>query len=247
MSTHTHRLRRLLFRYRRVLSVVGVLLVFITFVARDGLAERWKDEASAIDLARDVYGIKNDTTEVLRKITALSAMVTDNVRAQDKNLSKGMLLSLSLVDFLNDQRLQGFRIMMDNITALSEKLPRDRSEAEELKAIKAEFQQHWQEFGNLLMPIAKRGIAAEVSDAEQQEIYTKAWPILDQQIHLSFRLDDLFSRVMKRAEERRRQIERNSTIAWWAAAAGYGIGWFLALVGRILNVPIDEAATSSSI
>jgi len=238
------RLKHSLVRNRsHLISIAGALLVFLTFVAKEGYAEKLKDEANAIDLAFDVYSIKADTLEVLKKIGEVSAKISSNAPAgKTPPDSDAMTWMVKLLNQSMDPQVQAIRPTMDNIVALLDRLPGDLSDAGALKAIKAELQENRREFYDLSKTYFPKGTASEeISEAQAHELYTKAQPINQRMFHLSLELDDLFSRVMKRAEERRKQIEHDSNHAWWWAAVFFGIGSLVALIGQLYGVPVGEA------
>jgi hypothetical protein len=53
-------LRRFCRRDGRILTLLGALIVFLTFVVKDGLREHLKDAAGSISAANDVFAIRED-------------------------------------------------------------------------------------------------------------------------------------------------------------------------------------------
>jgi hypothetical protein len=47
-------------RHNRLLSFIGALIVFVTFIVKDNLREHWKGTADAIDMAQYMYAIHVD-------------------------------------------------------------------------------------------------------------------------------------------------------------------------------------------
>ena len=45
--------------------------MFLTFIVKEGLRERWKESADAIDTAQYIYGIRNDAAGIKRSIDDL--------------------------------------------------------------------------------------------------------------------------------------------------------------------------------
>ena len=55
-------------RYGRVISLIGALIVFATFIVKDLLSERWKDQASSLELAGYIFAILTDTSTIRNKV-----------------------------------------------------------------------------------------------------------------------------------------------------------------------------------
>jgi hypothetical protein len=58
-----YRVRRWLDSNRRFLTLIGALIVFVTFVVKEGMNEHLKSVVDSLDLANQLFAIRGDNPE----------------------------------------------------------------------------------------------------------------------------------------------------------------------------------------
>ena len=97
MSLHRNRRHHPSKILKRSLSVIGALILFVTFIVKDGLRDRAKDLASAIDSAQDFYVLKEGidlANAELRAIESRVGVLQNRLFTKDSALSGSPLVSI---------------------------------------------------------------------------------------------------------------------------------------------------------
>jgi len=59
-SSVPNRFERFLKKHNHILTYLGALIVFSTFIVKEGLREHWQDVAEAIERVRYIYTLRSD-------------------------------------------------------------------------------------------------------------------------------------------------------------------------------------------
>jgi hypothetical protein len=64
-------LKRFIHKYDRLLSVLGALIIFLTFLAREGFRDELKELVDSIDAAQSVFLIRSDNRDIAEQVAHL--------------------------------------------------------------------------------------------------------------------------------------------------------------------------------
>jgi hypothetical protein len=240
------------------LPIVGAFIVFITFIVKDGLHERWKDTADAFESAERFASQKQMSKGILEAITALSTKKTpsqiafsaipfqdedENEQRWDEQINKDT--NLALRDLMNTWS------DADNLEILLNLLPPEDSAHVERK----KGEHLYDETNDLIATIDKKHTAyGEAQHALlRTEDYRQAIKELkkktaDELAPLNERLDNelinvsaqaysLQTATLDHAKAIRERNRLNEKYAKWISAALFGLGWGLGLLGKFYGVP----------
>lgn len=254
-------------RHVRLLSLAGALVVFVTFVVKEGLADRWKEEASAIDMAEYIYAIRADTSEAVSTLRAVDQQVSQDTDVVAKRpgvnpfeLEEGLGVKAILQLALEEANTVGRDLR--NISILVEKLPNQEENRKEVQRLINTQQQYSKQLQVpraqlelILGKLRKDNIADRLRaenrsakdallDPEDQQTMNVLGELLTGILKTSETFTTLLpedkkfvGNVLDGAERLRRKNEKRSNYAWWIAAVLYTIGWGLAVLSRLYDLP----------
>jgi hypothetical protein len=213
------------------LTYFGALIVFLTFVVKEGLRERWKDTADAIDRAQHAYqdsesrmatsdtldGIRTELHQ-LRVRLAPNGPDEQDIEAShaDNQANLGSLLTTSENTLTNLDKLAKTVTFSDAIrkrTAEMHDRARDyRAEVDQLRTMKTP------------RPLTQEYVSQQLSTD------------LDG-ARLAIAVIDLDGDTLQEAETIRERNAVYAKYAWWISAALFALGWGLGLLGKLKGVP----------
>src|SRR4029077_14868373 len=257
-TTASIRRKSFMKRHGRLLGFVGALIVFVTFILKEGLREHWKDLADALNSAQYVYSIRidtsasNSTLHYMRKqIDDLRALVLSNGKLPSlQSLPAGEIImeNMGRLEMLVDT----VEASLANIEVLVDKLPQQDTNRERLHTLNKELVEVRKGSSNvvgLVTPTdlpkdpkkAKAAFNLLLDRAAQEESV-----VGDRAETLDSDAKKLVSDVLEDAKPTRDRNSRYSDDAWWISATLYSIGWGLGLIARLFHVEVLERKDSQS-
>lgn len=233
------------------LPLLGALIVFVTYVVKEGLEERWKETASAITAAEYAFAVRTDHIEMTKgdyyKLDSMWPKATDIHRVlrymdfcESINRSSTLMIgnaNLLMVllpetdelrlDFnILDSRVRQERALIRSFKFGANQLLSDEVAAQTLKDLEKRSIQ--------LRDIKKREAALQhkIGDSISSSM------ILDSEFAGSGVLPEVFNRC----EEIRNRNERKATWAWWISAGLFALGWSLGVLGKLYGVPVESGS-----
>jgi hypothetical protein len=251
MRKTTPKPRSFMKRHSRLISFLGALIVFITFIVKEGLADRWKEDASTLNAAEAAYSIRNDLAHILVNVTRprfendiesrvsiLDFPHSDHSVETDVKFREFATQVLKVGMEMNTPRDQ-----IAKIGDLLERFPHERADEDELIHCREIYKTQMETFSALkkLLGIVMDWGADPPTEQSEKEALQRASTLFVLRfdlIALNLRIDKLQTKVLAEAETTRKRNETWATRAWWIAAVLYTLGWGLAVVGRLYDVPI---------
>ena len=220
-------------RYGRVISLIGALIVFATFIVKDLLSERWKDQASSLELAGYIFAILTDTSTIRNKVYDLSQDAGDKAK---ESIDQQHLAEVSSFITL----LQRTGVLLGNLDLLVEKMPDNAKDKVKLKELQQRQQKYTQQAlrtGDAVATVVnEKALHLEGHQADQARAAASFKDFEQNVIHgtltLSGDFNEFYLAVLSKAPQVRQNIE---TKLWWAkliAIVLYTTGSIIAGVGR---------------
>jgi hypothetical protein len=123
-----------------VLTFLGAVIVFSTFIVKEGMREHLKDLSDSINAAQSEYLIRSDTTQangmlhdILLRLESLQSSSSILGSSSDQNGAANLRLDVLLYAMLRIQTVH------DNIGDLLDKLPHQEFAKIQLKELKGHF------------------------------------------------------------------------------------------------------------
>jgi hypothetical protein len=223
---------RLFFRrHNRLLTFTGALIVFVTFLVKEGKRESLKDLGDSVDAAESVFVIQSDSLSYPLLLTSMedkinSIVVASHLEPREKIV---LLFPHPWAQMKGDAMVTRASKVLDNASRLFEKLPH-RSEliGERLHALNdlvAKDEPSWsEELGVTRFSTLGTSKVGDLNDL---------W-MLDKQA------DALANEILLDAEEIRASAERSYATYTWASYGLYTLGWCLGLLGKLYGAAEDS-------
>jgi hypothetical protein len=237
--------------HSQVLVVVGALIVFLTFVIKEGLREHWKGTADAIETAEYFYPLLAQSAEIKKELKK----VKDQQREGAHPTSDLLHFSLFNIDqeFLADQlnTLDDLELSAANRRILIDVLPGSdalRHDADNIDAQLTNVKRLLHKTDGEIARIIYEEIAKErdhpLNDDQRREEFDKVEPPIGDEVKESFQAltstglssSKLSTNVLAHAQAIRERNARYSVFAWWISAVLFALGWSLGLAGKLYGV-----------
>jgi hypothetical protein len=255
-------------RNRAPISVLGVLIVFATFLIKDRFEEKWKDEAATIELARDFYETRADSASVLSSIDGMREFLLPQVFSHTDQVggdSEGLIRPFRQVQ--TSLRSEGSALTstersLDRIESLMKRFTHEKKDEDMLNELKAKDEQFLNTNRSDLAAVATTiGLLKQNNNPPAQRP-DQPPNVFSQQLALSLgqskaamdranlpgdrvglinAANRLFQKVLAEAESSEKNNETLATWAWWVSIVLYAIGAVGAVVGVIYGVHMPEA------
>jgi hypothetical protein len=220
-------------RHSRLISFLGALIVFVTFIVKEGLADRWKGEASALSALESSFATRQEINRIHYVLTEMESRLDRNNNEEafirDKILDGTSVLS----------SLTSYEYLLE--TAL-DRIPHEQLYyANDVKLLEYEVDGAEEIWKSILK---KR---KDLEERKERGGHPDSYELLDAIRRVSEKIKDieidvtrLYSRLLNEARRLRKENEDRSEWAWWIAAVLYTLGWSLAVVGRLYDVPVSS-------
>ena len=221
-------LKRFIHKHDRLLSVCGALIIFLTFLTREGFRDELRELVDSIDAAESVFMIRSDNHDVAEQIEYVRQYLTDKRQTwEGLNSPEGYY--------------RGLTAELDASIHLLAKVPHGEELNKEGWDLLAR-REKWHM--DTLYPIAllpsdpptaqeRAAIAAEA--AAKNKLWKDARALDDQARDFGKRVLDLARKVEAQEEYRYRMSKSVIDIL-------FILGWGLTFVGKIVGVELGSAA-----
>jgi hypothetical protein len=228
-------------KHAHLLVFFGALIVFLTFIVKEGLHERWKEDADAIEMAQYVFEIKTDTAELLqaRPDPLHPGTVREEiVKAVNRsNVEEG----IDLVMRVNRQQ-ENTAARIGAAKILANVLDSEDQDREYMTKLRLEANGIFQETTRLWNKAITIRTDKPMEYEEAQQFAKEAQANFDALYNLDGKLRSFQSRLYSNAENVKSRHRTYATWTFWISALLFFVGWSLGLLGKLYGVP--EAAGS---
>jgi len=213
--------KRFLTRRAAVLPIVGLSLAFVTYVIRDGIKDKIKDEVDTANNATTVYLLRNDIEDARVDIAALAQQLGKSALAQTTSQKNDERAWIALMDATTRTGIQDQLSSISRLEELS--IASGNSSAyRELIQLESELHDELTELSQITISTADDGKDFNQIEAKylqyDQALFNSQFSIVPQ-----------FQRIENGIEASNKRRER--VLVFWTHAS-----WVVYLVGFILNI-----------
>jgi hypothetical protein len=232
-------------KHAHLLVFFGALIVFLTFVVKEGIGEHFRAVADAIDRARDFYSIRTE----IRSASDDLKFELGNGGLMAKRMSDAAIYQMGLRK--SHEELYGIDSAIAIIRVLSDSLPNDKLREKSFAIFKQDRENAGHEV-EATFPFGSHNM--KTFEEHPKWIYQPRHPdspdtgpvatlnnsrpmaLASSLFNFKADVDEFSSEVFDQAEIIRQKNERLSRWAWRISATLFTIGWGLGLVGKIYGL-----------
>jgi hypothetical protein len=223
-------------------SIVGVGIVLATFVVKDAVREDLKDFVDDLDSASGVFAIRGDFNMIAFQLRVIEQKV-DHVEQLTANPTKDpfTLLAVNQQAMIIREWLDAAEITIDNVARLSERLSAERTEfyARSLATIRGQVKVARVAFraaGVVAATAASRGNPdGTPALLDRTEIFRANTDAQNKTTTLVNATETISKAIREEAEALKLQKEQRYKTLTIVSYVLFGIGWILALIGRLIG------------
>jgi hypothetical protein len=220
-------------KHNRLLTFFGALIVFLTFVVREGLRDQLKDLVDSIDSAQNAFLLSVLSTESPMAFNRLEREVLSIRTQRQSGHTDPSERDIKETWLLIAERIERARITLNDISRLQEKLPAKDQTVLLFSGVEDELAKCRENYAHV------QKIGPEALEPDPTQYSGESYPFgeLDTATRtLIQRVGQLGSLVWEEADIVRRSDEFRLRIYTWATYFLYAFGWCLGLVGRLHGV-----------
>jgi hypothetical protein len=227
-------------KHHRLLTFIGALIVFVTFVVKEGLRDHLKDLISSIDATENVFLVRQDEHTVLLRLRQIKHRLLDceAKKRKGRGATREMLLGFAREDVsAAEETEENLLSALDNITRLLDKLPPEADTRASLETIKRNMETSRTRHKDFITFINNDGVITNEDSANQDRIAADMGRLMEGQTLENFGLYqdalDLAKVVLDKAQMVSKKKESLFNFYSWVSYCLYVIGWGVGLAAHI--------------
>lgn len=240
-------------RHGRLLSLVGALLVFVTFVAKEGIREHLKEVTDSIEGAENVF--LTQTGSSIESIPFADLARRMSVNQQNLQRHTGPLVDKARPDynifadrFVNErlnlawEAFQHVGTVVSNTSRLSSRLPERPTVIDErfgfITDSTAKLRASYKDFeDNMDAEHIPRGVTHATMLMRR---FTQILELGTGSVILADHAYALANKVLEEADKARERAERRYRMWTWISYGLYSLGWGLAFTGTLYGIRVPS-------
>src|ERR1700733_6856969 len=127
------------------LPIVGGLIVFVTFVGKEGYEDKWRSRAEALETAEYIYGVRDAANQTQLRVKELQRQFDDfgSYPGNTKGKPVAVLQYGVLMETIgeSEELMDDVSIKLDYADILASKLPKDDASVQEFNALRKTLNQ----------------------------------------------------------------------------------------------------------
>lgn len=206
------------------MPIIGAGVILATFVIKDAMRENLRDLIASIDKAEDVFTVRAESAELMQRVNLLAPRDT---RPEDKEKQAWARIN-STWQYLS---LIGWEL--DNVSTLVHRLPSPSASNQKLQGFQKTLDALRYTDGRVRTLFTPPG--QEPSSNRQDELLKEAQKNLGDCVELLVDVREFGYEMLAQARNVRRAAEERFRWFTWTSYSLYGLGWIIALLGKILQ------------
>jgi len=239
-----YHLKLLLHRHSSLLTWTGALLVFLTFVVKEGLRDNLKELTDSLDREQNVFLTRIQTSEMLLGVSRLERrgeLLESEITHKPPVRTDFNQVFDERINLLGDE-LRAADAYADGLSRLSRMMslgPVDKDDLDTVKKVLPDFRESYNQLLALVVQ-AESHHTFESPEASRAKIESMR---LDLELKAGVTLNTLKNssdRLLSRMEEQKEKDERRYTWAVWGSYVLYPLGWGLGLIAKLYGLEGPE-------
>lgn len=242
MPYRSSAVRSLFRKHNRLLTFVGALVVFITFIVKEGLQEHLKSVNDSLTFGNNIFTLKQDNARTRTEINTLQLAIKNIREFQNSNKPYDPYTSALAVILENNVAGQTLRRVLDSLSTIRQMadLVPDasnlRKQSVELGALCSQLLAREAELGQTALNMTAYFIENRNKEKLPGDVQLAAMNVGTlslQAVALEQKADDLATRVLAASKAYLERTETAYSRYSYLSYVLYTLGWGLGLAGRL--------------
>jgi hypothetical protein len=217
-------------RRERTLTLIGALIVFFTFIAKEAIKEHVKEKTDAINGARTLNTIRNDIQGLMQG----EDWIASRLAFEQQSTHKSQSVSMQLIQYQEVSIARMSSTVAQTLNAAAELL-KQAPDADLRERLSGLWDQ-WKVFDK-----EADQFATDAKNPSMREAVNDRYvPLLTKGSGISNELLIINAKISVHAWEVLERSERELNVWTWISYVLYALGWGLALYARLSGVGITE-------
>ena len=213
-------------RRAHLLTILGGLIVFITFVTKEGVVEHWKDTVSAVDLAEYRFRANSSSTALLRHVLGNANTLE---RIEDKINEHTDQSHVRLEEEHINAGANYDQLML--ASELLKKLPVNPDDDSRVRELLAEGTQ----MNDAINAVARRLEGTGHGPPDVVELASEMMPLTLAGMTFEAHVVAFVKAIRVKAAEEKEKDEQRLRYATWASYCLYTLGWGLGITAKLFG------------
>jgi hypothetical protein len=219
--------------HHTLVTFIGAIIIFFTFIIKEGLREQLKDLVNSTDAAQATFLIRAENHRTWREVIDLRDAFTEVWSQQPNSETSVKAIDARLETILSS--LYQYHFSLQNAASLLERLPkRSRRGSAQVFNVAASGLRNLEKQVESFRQKIKTG---QISDSDQNQTATE---IADSTSNLGKTIRTLEESTFEEAMHEKEVQESHFKIYTWTSYFLYALGWGLGLTARLLNEDRSE-------
>jgi hypothetical protein len=246
MKTHNSRIGHWLNKHERWLTFVGAFIVFTTFIIREELGERLKEQAGSIAIAQQLYDEHVEHKELRIAINALHKRNTPAHKAKE-NEDEQVRDAVTVADSAIDDTADVLRLLQPLVSKLDQRtntrLTHFESEAAQERTARGLYQEDFDSVITGQHTYTAPSWRYRPDDLQPSKRPNWAFFRLGRSVDFEFSVyylegdvESFAKDVLREAKEKEEQSEKRLQSTKLMLVALFALGWGLSLLGKLYGI-----------
>jgi hypothetical protein len=226
-------------RHKRAVSILGVVIVFATFVAKEILGDRYKQKLDALEAAEAVFDVRDDTQSILEKIQNQPAPLPSGPPSKqpvNPTTLDGRMFYWGTTTGFEFLGLKKLALVLESTKNLASKLSYHDGEYQKVQESIKELDDNRNELERLSIDLAKTSSQRTLTDTEKQGFLDKLTANHNAGNELTDKIFEQRDEIKKYAYDERELLAHLYDRAKYASYILYTIGSFLTVLGIAMGI-----------
>ena len=225
----------------RLVTVVGAIIIFVTFIAKEWYGENLKDLKQSIDSGQAVFVLQNENRTIQQRLAWLwtldSNTYTNVLTTPRPDPSKITLQSEESQSQFTFDSIFRMKDQFDAATRMLKNIPHDKTKDDELKKLRARCEEASKKFKGFTSP------GSSTPQSELEQAFRAMLAIERETLSVEDDLDKFSTEFFVESHEVQEKKEREYRLAKYVAIGFYTVGWSLTLLGKLYGPKREEEAS----
>lgn len=224
----------------RLVTVVGAIIIFVTFVAKEWYGENLKDLKESIDSGQAVFVLQNENRIIQQRLAWLwtldSNTYTNVLTTQRPDPSKITLQNEESQSQFTFDSINRMKDQFDAATRLLKNIPHNKTKDDELARLRTRYADASKKFKAFAPP------GSSTPQPDLEKAFHDMLAIERETLTVEDDLDRFSTEFFVESHEIQEKKEREYDLTKYVAIGLYAFGWSLTLLGKLYGPKREEEA-----